>query len=1024
MPDAQLDPLFDAWSGAFDGISEKLHDVRPVFEQALAEADSEDAHKRALDGLRGVRSRAEHAIADLAQLIDGVEELRAEWRAARRYETEVLEQRVGDLAERVAADPEAGAQEWLSELFDALDWLVWDAAEMLTGSTIRWPGRLGEGARRIADGLGRWRGGDHASGLQLMEALGEARLDGWHDVLSHQLRSRAYRLAAWLSLRRLKNTRLAEQHLGFAIELWPHAGRMHAERAAYYLSLGDLDQAATDAQRSVELAKDDAAGYLELGIWAELSGDFEDADQFYRKALGLLPKFDVARLGTRVSIIDPPGRLLIRAAEVLLEAHRPRDAARIADQALQADMRGPELHPQAAAHRLRSVALEQLDDRSGAAAGAVDAGKLYLWNGDVATAIEQFSRAEALQPELEDVGWLLADAQLSTSMPLGRLLPDQRAVKQARETWERWAEKVGPPRGDTSWAYLTRAMIADLASQDPDADRFAGMWEGLLYVEKAIVHDDVDAQRWGYAAQYLRYVYLDELALEAADRGYKLGGGDRQVLTERLAQLEKRGRFEEAEEVAEELVTMYGNDPWVSAARAWLALRSDRETRYSDALGLLELPLAEGNDPSWYYEMRALCHVGLGNLDAARDDFRMLLDNTPPIGGTTKCRLAVAAVAIGDSEQAERWSHEASADPTARAIACDAADALAAFARDDVNTAREALARAADRATSAVELHDMVETMLLELRLLGGDADVVAARERAVDELKAGRVGERKAALARDPPNPDHELEDALAAYADEAAAAGLAQTALLAVKARREAHAERFGEAAACYERLGGTIFEPEATLGLRRALRGLAQEQAAEGDVEQVRRLMDHMTQLGDTTPAEAATAVAAALERSGDLSAASEQLEAAITMASDERERSKLHQRVGGLALAQDDLDRALAHFQAALDIACAHDAYGRIGQLHIRLALISVSQGEREEAATHLVAAARAWKEGGALDPTAVLIAELHGLQHSRAGRLEAAAREAVTLVETAANGTGEQVGAALTPLQRELRLSQE
>jgi hypothetical protein len=139
----------------------------------------------------------------------------------------------------------------------------------------------------------------------------------------------------------------------------------------------------------------------------------------------------------------------------------------------------------------------------------------------------------------------------------------------------------------------------------------------------------------------------------------------------------------------------------------------------------------------------------------------------------------------------------------------------------------------------------------------------------------------------------------------------------------------------------------------------------------------------------------------------------------MASDERERAKLHQRAGGLALAHDDLDRAVSHFRAALETARAYEAHGRIGQLHIRMALISVVRDDRSEAGAHLVAAARAWKDGGALDPTAALIAELHGLQHSRGGLLEAAAREAVTLVETAANGTGQDLGAALTPLQREL-----
>jgi tetratricopeptide (TPR) repeat protein len=332
-----------------------------------------------------------------------------------------------------------------------------------------------------------------------------------------------------------------------------------------------------------------------------------------------------------------------------------------------------------------------------------------------------------------------------------------------------------------------------------------------------------------------------------------------------------------------------------------------------------------------------------------------------------------------------------------------------------VDTAREVLARAADRATSGVQLRELVERMLLELRLLAGDAEAAAARERAVREFEAGTVGQREEALASNPPNPDYELEVALATYADE----DVIHTALLALKARRQAHTGRFDEAAACYQQLVGSRFEPEATLGLTRALRGLAREQAAEGDVEQVRQLMAHMTELGDTTPAEAATAVAAALERSGKYADASEQLETAIAMASDERERSKLHQRAGGLALAQDDLDRAGSHFRAALEIARGYEAHGRIGQLHIRMALISVLREDRSEAGAHLVAAARAWKEGGALDPTAALVAELHGLEHSRGGSFEAAAREAVTLVQTAANGAGQELEAALTPLQREL-----
>lgn len=1016
-----LDATLMTWRSGFDRIAEDVASSWSMFDEALADADSEDAHVTALAELSGVRARAEQSIAALSGLVARVEELHAEWQAARRYQDEVVEALVCDLAARMGSEPRHAAQEWLSEIFEAIDALEWTAVDLLAGARLPWPAELERGAVAIRDAIERWRRGEHAAGLDLMVLLGERRLDGWEDVLSDELRSRAWRLAAWISLRRLKQAGRAEGHLSRAIELWPYAGRMHAERAAYYLSTGDLDMAATDAQRSVELATDDAAGYVELGIWAELSGDFEDADEFYRKALALLPTYDVARLGERASFMDPPGRLLTRAAEVLLEARRPRDALRLAEQALHADQRGPEMHPQAAAHDVRAVALEQLRDHSDAEAAseALEAGRLHAWNGDVRQAIERFERAEALDGDLEAVGWLLADARLSTSLPLGATLTDQKLVREALDTWERWAAKVGPPRGESSWAYLTRAMIADLGTQRPQADRLAGVWEALLYVEKAILHDEVDAQRWGYAAQYLRYVHLDELAFEAADRGYELGSGDRQVLTERLAQLGARGRLDEADRLAEDIVAMFGNDPWVSAARAWLAIHGRRPTRYAVGLSLLELPVAGGNDPSWYYEMRAGCHVGLGRLEAAREDFRTMLGRALPVDGPTKSRLQVAAIALCDAEQASHWSDEAARDPTSRAITCLTADAFAAFARDDLRTATELLSRATEVAMSIIELHDVCEMTLLRLPLLPGDEGLVLARRHAVEEVAAGPASDRERSLESAPPNADQELADALAAQAGQPQDLSLIRVALLAVKARRDTQAGRFGDAAASYQELVSSSFEPEATLGLTRALRGLAKQQAARGEVEHVQQLTERMTALGNVSRADVVTTVASALERSGSRFAAREQLDAAIAASNDAHERAWLHQRAGRLAFADEDLDAASAHFQSALDIAGQHEWHGRRGQLQIRMALVAVLRDDGAATREHLIAAARAWKEGGALDPTAALIGELHGLRHLKGRCWEQATKEALRLVELAVGP--DATATDLEPLRRELEL---
>ena len=198
---------------------------------------------------------------------------------------------------------------------------------------------------------------------------------------------------------------------------------------------------------------------------------------------------------------------------------------------------------------------------------------------------------------------------------------------------------------------------------------------------------------------------------------------------------------------------------------------------------------------------------------------------------------------------------------------------------------------------------------------------------------------------------------------------------------------------------------------------MRALAKQQAALGEVEDVKELWERISALSSVSRSDVATTMASALERRGSRRQAREQLENAIEVASDDRERAKLRLRAGGLALADDDLDEASVHFQVALEIARQSEAPARAGQAQIRMALIGIRRGDLDAARVHLIAAARAWKDAGAVDPTAVLMGELHGLQRLRGGRWEAAAREALALVEAAvAEGAAPD---KLEPLRREL-----
>jgi tetratricopeptide (TPR) repeat protein len=360
---------------------------------------------------------------------------------------------------------------------------------------------------------------------------------------------------------------------------------------------------------------------------------------------------------------------------------------------------------------------------------------------------------------------------------------------------------------------VTRAISADLESQRPDTDRRRpGLFEALLFMEKALVHNHTDAQRWGYLSQYLRYLGYERLAFEAADAGYQLTSADRQVLAERLPLLANRREFAEAEAVARQLVAMYGEDPWVSAVRAWLALHHDEGKDWQRALQLLELPIAEGNDQAWYCEMRAHAYLRAGDVEQARGAYRSVLD-AEPIDGNTKCRFARASLALDQPERAREWLAKAREDSTTPRSSYVMTAALQAIADEDMSAAAGRLREAIRLASSAVEVDDIVFETKLAMRAIRADGEqAVADRERTLVESTAEAVAERKAELERDPPTGDSELERALKEVDGRH---DTPELALLALAARREATAGRHDAAKRGYERLRGTRFEPEAEIG-----------------------------------------------------------------------------------------------------------------------------------------------------------------------------------------------------------------
>jgi tetratricopeptide (TPR) repeat protein len=909
----------------------------------------------------------------LEELRTRVRELEGHWRSSRRWTSDGIEETVAHLMSLVGRKPEEGARAWIGELLDAIAHVALPAAARIASAPLPWPERLGDGARAVEKALRLWGDEAETPGLELMEQLAAAELPGWGDVLEPTQRARAHRLAAWLYLRRFGDPQRAHEHLDAAIALDPDSGLGHADRAAFFLFVGDLEQALADAQRAIEIAPSKPEGHLYLGTWAELSGRFDEADELYRLGLARMSTWEVAKLPDKAALLDPSGRLLIEGGRRLLDFKRRTEALVLADRALLADLRGPHDYPDSDVYHLRSRALEADEKPLAAAEASLEAGRRFLWAAEYAAAVRELARATALNPSLNEAGWLRADALLGLSLPPGELSPKEDTLRRARTAWEETFAAAGPPLGPDSWAYLTRAVIWDLESYVGGSDRPTALWQSLTDLERAIVHDPYDGQRWGMASRYAAELDLAELGSEMAERAYSLAPDDRWVLESRLTLAASRGQNADALETAERLVRLYGETELVKSVRAWLHFR-DRE--YGDALEALSALLAEAPKDTWYIQLHADCSLGLEEADDARSDFKRILELTERFDDTDSCRAALANAALGHDSEARRWLGAARDDPMTDESEYASTAAFVALMRGELDEARERLAQAIGAARSATDVEDVMHNMRLRLRL-------ASAEVRARGELPLSDAGDQAAArrltwISEHPWTAPMELELTLEKELARGDSGAPAVIALRALRARRLRATGDLPTAVRAYEELRLSAFEPEATIALASVLHEQARADIASGDVGAVERAMARLAELDAVEPFHAALAISEAMEGAGQIPAAREYLNEQIIHCGDDFEREQLHRRLGMLALRAADQDSAAREFGEALGLARARGDFAEAGQLELRMALLALVNGDLRGAKESLEDAIASWGEAGAFEPLWAAAEELRSI----------------------------------------------
>jgi tetratricopeptide (TPR) repeat protein len=946
-----------------DGWREQLRQVSPVdetaerlLEEALTGAETLEAHREARSDILALLARSNDLTERFRVLLGSIDRLEEEWTADRRYTDDGISRLERSLADAFARRLHEGARQWFNELANALRAQEFDAVARVAQATLPFS-ELEPGAVVVRDAVLRALDEPEAM-LKMLERVGDGTLEGWEATLDSPTRARGYRLAAYFALGPLGDTERARRYVDEAVEIDPYSGLSHAERAAFFLFVGDLDQAATDAQHAIDLAADDPSGWVNLGTWAELTGDFEYARELYESALNRMTLHASSNLARRASLLPPTGLLLAEAAEHLLRHGRPSASRDSAYAALETGIRGSEYTPEARVYRVLSVAMEELPEHSPPeiAVAAFEAGKRFVWNAQYELAIEQLDRALEFDDSNPEVGWWRADALVGWGSPD----PEERRqrIAEARQVWDSRAARVGLPAGDTSWAYLTRALIAAEIAQPDAAESREGLWEALLFVQRALTHDGLDGRRWGFAARFLRDLELPALAFESVECGYHLNESDSEVLQQRMMLLANLGRFQESERVARALVDSTGQTPWLAGWQAWLALQ---QGRYDEALGLVELALSAEWDVAWYLDLRALCHIGRGEIEAARADYSEGLarvrDGSIPIDHPgTRVFAAIAATIAGATAPAREWLEAVPANFARRDdMSIPAVKAFIELGSGDLDRAREYLTDAVELAASLSDLADLGTGPSLRVRTLPND-ELRKQREQLLRDIEQEFVPKRREKL-KAKATAEMEVAQGLEQHRQDS---DTAKVALLALDANRVLARGDTEGALQRFEQLVGSSFEPEASLGIEGTLFTAIDAAVSRGDIERIRESSTRLLASGRVDELEAALTVTWALERAGRLDEASKELAAFATQHRDDPRIEYVYQRLGEVALHAGDATDAVDHFGRALETAGAAD---RVGMLETRFAIASSVIGDVATAQKHILRGFDAWQASG-------------------------------------------------------------
>ena len=685
----------------------------------------------------------------------------------------------------------------------------------------------------------------------------------------------------------------------------------------------------------------------------------------------------VSTLGRGATFIRRTGLLNLTCAARLASLADVDGALGAFREALAAGIAGDDSYPGAYVWELRTELLAMLGEPiADIGRASFEAGKRHLSNHNLKRAVSNFRIAASARPPIPEAGWQLAEALRRSAHQSIDGAADARLLRQAQDEWQEW-RKLGAPDRASSWAYVSRALIALSLAEAQRADPGPASWEAVFLSEKALVVDRQNTFAWRISLQSLRALKLFRLALESADSGLALSPEEIYLRRMRILLLADTGQLDEAVELLEGIPD---TEEWEEYSHSELRASSYFRTGHAkEALACVE-PLVVRQQPSrWLLYLRAECHASLGRLDEAIDDVRRMLDIREDPTIYDQLLEAWAYAVLGNLDAATyRLDALSRYEETVNGDLRIAAAASCAAARGDMSAVARVVGEAIAARDNEFDVAEIARTIRITAALHAHACHAPAVAKDVLQQVAS--------ALARwrlPPTGPgaaERELTGAVEKHQEDQPGS-LARLALAAMSARRLGSSGKLDDAANAYAGLQSTDFEPEATIALCATLGESLDVAIARGEVREASELFERLHELNHAPVPFVELVIADAHAAAGRLAEAIALVAGVAPKAVSPSDRLAVYEQLGDCAFRGGQTGLAATSFTKAAEAAKQLSDVTRSAQLHARLAAVSAVGGEGAAVSRHITEALNQLQKDGAADASVTLHAEISRLGQS-------------------------------------------